>query len=156
MRLSTAAMIVLALAPLVSAAEHSDRQHIVTNRTAEMKLPFSDGVLVRDTLYIAGHIGLDPKTGKPPASAEDEAKFALDGIKEVVDSAGMTMDDVVSVQVFCSDLTLYDTFNTVYRTYFHEPYPARAFVGTGSLLRGARFEVMGIAVKKKSEAPFLK
>jgi enamine deaminase RidA (YjgF/YER057c/UK114 family) len=58
------------------------------------------------------------------------------------------MDDVVSMQVFCTDLKLYNTFNAIYRTYFHHDYPARAFLGTANLLRGARYEVMGIAVKK--------
>ena len=148
MKLLVLGLVVFLLFAIASAADESDRKHIVMKRAAEMKLPFSDGVLVGDTLYVAGHLGLDSKTGKPPASAEDEAKFALDGIKEVVDYAGMTMDDLVSVQVFCSDLSLYDTFNSVYRTYFHGSYPARAFVGSGSLLRGARFEVTGIAVKK--------
>jgi enamine deaminase RidA (YjgF/YER057c/UK114 family) len=60
----------------------------------------------------------------------------------------MTMDDLVSVQVFCSDVTNFDAFNGVYRTYFHGNFPARAFVGSGKLLFGARYEVMGIAVKR--------
>jgi reactive intermediate/imine deaminase len=132
---------------MASSAQDSDRKHIVTKRTAELKLPFSDGVLVGNTLYIAGHIGLDPKTGKPPASAEEEVKIAMNEIKQLVESEGMSMDDMVSMQVFCPDLSLYDTFNTVYRSYFHEPYPARAFLGSGPLLRGGRFEIMGIAVK---------
>jgi len=132
---------------ILSAAE-SDRKHIVSKSAAQFKLPFSDGVLVGNTLYIAGHLGLDPKTGKPPASAEQEAKLALDGIKETVEQASMTMDDLVSVQVFCSDLSHFEVFNNIYRTYFHEPYPARAFLGSGPLLLGARFEVMGIAVRQ--------
>ena len=111
-------------------------------------LPFSDGVLVGNTLYIAGHIGLDAKTGAPPASAEDEARLVMDGIKQTVESAGLTMDDVVSLQIFCTDLKYYDTFNSVYKTYFHGDYPARAFIGTSTLLRGGKYEVLGIAIKK--------
>ena len=61
----------------------------------------------------------------------------------------MSMDDLVSVQVYCSDVSLFDTFNGVYRGYFHGNYPARAFLGSGKLLFGARFEVLGIAVVKK-------
>lgn len=137
---------VFSLVVISSVADDSDRKHIVLKSTAQLNLPFSDAVRVGNTLYVAGHLGLDPSTGKPPASGQDEAKLALDAIKEVVENAGMSMDEVVSVQVYCSDLTLYDTFNTVYRTYFHEPYPARAFLGTGPLLRGARFEIMAIAV----------
>jgi 2-iminobutanoate/2-iminopropanoate deaminase len=131
------------------AAGAADRKYIVKPRASDMKtLPFSDGVLVGNTLYIAGHIGLDAKTGMPPASAEDEARLVMDGIKQTVELAGLSMEDVVSVQVFCTDLKLYDTFNGVYRTYFHGDYPARAFVGAASLLRGGRYEVTGIAVKR--------
>jgi 2-iminobutanoate/2-iminopropanoate deaminase len=131
------------------AAGAADRKYIVKPRASDMKaLPFSDGVLVGNTLYIAGHIGLDAKTGMPPASAEDEARLVMDGIKQTVELAGLSMEDVVSVQVFCTDLKLYDTFNGVYKTYFHGDYPARAFVGAASLLRGGRYEVTGIAVKR--------
>lgn len=131
------------------AAGAADRKYIVNPRAGDMKgLPFSDGVLVGNTLYIAGHIGLDPKTGMPPTSAEQEARIAMDGIKQTVESAGLTMDDVVSIQVFCTDLKLYETFNGVYKTYFRGDYPARAFIGAASLLRGGKFEVTGIAVKK--------
>ncbi len=134
---------------LCISASGADRKFIVKPRASDMKaLPFSDAVLVGNTLYIAGHIGLDAKTGAPPASAEDEARLVMDGIKQTVESAGLTMDDVVTVQVFCTDLKNYETFNNVYKTYFHGDYPARAFVGASSLLRGGRFEVLGIAVKR--------
>lgn len=109
--------------------------------------PFSDGVLVGDTLYLAGRIGLDP-SGKPPADPAAEARLALEGIKAVLAQADMTMDDLVSVQVFCSDLSLFETWNGVYRGYFGKDLPARAFIGTGSLLRGGRFEIQGIAVRR--------
>jgi 2-iminobutanoate/2-iminopropanoate deaminase len=131
------------------AAGAADRKYIVKPRPSDLKaLPFSDAVLVGNTLYIAGHLGLDAKTGAPPASPEDEAKMVMEGVKQTVESAGLTMDDVVSVQIFCTDLKFYDTFNTVYKTYFHGDYPARAFIGAANLVRGAKFEVMGIAVKK--------
>jgi 2-iminobutanoate/2-iminopropanoate deaminase len=55
------------------------------------------------------------------------------------------------VQVFCSDVKHYAEFNKVYRGYFNREFPARAFIGVGTLLFGARFEVQGIAVKR--EAP---
>ncbi len=131
------------------AAGAADRKYIVKSRASDMKaLPFSDAVLVGNTLYIAGHLGLDPKTGTPPASPEDEARLVMEGVKSTVESAGLTMEDVVSVQIFCTDLKLYETFNSVYKTYFHGNYPARAFIGANQLVRGGRFEVMGIAIKR--------
>jgi 2-iminobutanoate/2-iminopropanoate deaminase len=68
-----------------------------------LALPFSDAVLVGHTLCISGPIGLAAKTGVPPASAEDEARWVMDGIKQTVELAGFSMDDVVSIQIFCTD-----------------------------------------------------
>jgi 2-iminobutanoate/2-iminopropanoate deaminase len=131
------------------AAHAADRKYIVKPRPAEFKnIPFSDAVLVGNTLYMAGTIGLDPKTGQPPASAEDEARMVMDATKQTIEAAGLTVDDVVSMQVFCTDLKLYETFNNVYKTYFHDNYPARAFIGVDKLVRNGRFEVMGMAVKR--------
>jgi 2-iminobutanoate/2-iminopropanoate deaminase len=111
--------------------------------------PYSNAVLAGDTLYLAGSIGLDPKTGKAPDSVEQEVRNVMDGMKQRLEAEGMTMDDVVWVQIFCPDLSLYDKFNAVYRTYFKEDrFPARAFVGSGTLLAGGHFEVMATAVKR--------
>ena len=131
------------------AAGAADRKFIVHPRADDRKgLPFSDAVLVGNTLYIAGHVGLDPKTGLAPADAEAEAHLVMDGIKKTVEAAGLSMDDVVSLQVFCTDLKLYDTFNAVYKTYFRGDFPARAFIGIDKLLRNGHYEVMGNAVKR--------
>jgi enamine deaminase RidA (YjgF/YER057c/UK114 family) len=109
---------------------------------------FSDGVQVGNTLYVAGHLGLDPKTGKPPATAKEEAKLVLDAFKATLARADMTMDDLVTVTVYCPDVALWQEFNGVYRGYFGKDFPARAFIGSGPLLFGARFEVQGVAVKR--------
>ena len=114
-----------------------------------VQAPFSDGILAGNTLYLAGRIGLDPKTGKPPEKIEDEIKLLLDGEKDVLAQVGMTMDDLVYVQISCSDLALFDTFNPIYRSYFTtKDFPAREFIGAGSLLRGGHFELQAIAVKR--------
>ncbi len=123
------------------------RKHIKLS-TTRPQAPFSDGVLHGNTLYLAGRLGLDPATGKIPEDPKEEIKLILDGMKSTLAEAGMTMDDLVSVQIFSPEADrYYDLFNEVYRTYFTGPLPARAFLGSGVLLRGARFEVQGIAVK---------
>jgi 2-iminobutanoate/2-iminopropanoate deaminase len=109
--------------------------------------PFSEGVMVGKTFYVAGHIGMDPATGQAAADVESEARLVMDAVKHTLEQAGLTADDLVSVTVYCTDLDLYDKFNAVYRTYFHGNYPARAFIGINKLVRGAHFEVAGIAVK---------
>jgi 2-iminobutanoate/2-iminopropanoate deaminase len=113
-----------------------------------IQAPFSNAVLAGDTLYLAGSIGLDPKSGKAPDSIDDEIKNLFDSYKATLSAAGMTMDDLVYVQVFCTDLSLYDKFNAAYRTQFSKDFPARAFIGAGSLLRGGHFEMQAIAVHR--------
>lgn len=108
--------------------------------------PFSESILAGDTLYVSGHIGADSATGHPPDNAETEARLVMDAVKRTVEKSGLSMDDLVSVTVYCTDLGLYDTFNGVYRTYFHSHFPTRAFIGVNALVLGAHFEVAGIAV----------
>ncbi len=148
MKIASLALLFVLLLTVMAVSADSDRKYIVLQRNAAKSAPFSEAVLAGNTLYISGHLGIDPKTGKPGAIPEEEARLVMESVKRTVEAAGMTMDDIVSVQVFCSDVSVFDEFNSVYRTYFHGNYPARAFIGAGKLLFGARFEVQGIAVKK--------
>lgn len=138
----TSALLVLAAGS--SAAQ--DRRYFAPARDTAA-LPFSGAVLVGNTLYLSGTIGLLPGR-KVPGTPTEEARLALDNVRKALADAGMTMDDLVSVQVFCSDLTTYAEFNDVYRTYFTKEFPPRAFLGVAHILFGARFEVQGIAVKR--------
>lgn len=142
-------VVTLAMLGVVHGSQTGDsRRYIDARSKADASLaPFSGGVLVGSTLYLAGEIGTDAKN-QVPDTPEAEAKAVLDKVQARLKSAGMTMDDLVSVQIFCSDVNHYDAFNRVYRTYFSREYPARAFIGSGALLFGARFEVQGIAVKR--------
>jgi 2-iminobutanoate/2-iminopropanoate deaminase len=141
----------LALGAHAAVAADTDRQFINgEGSAAQTRPPISDAVLVGNTLYISGQLSVDPKTGQVPADPQAEAKLVMDRVKKTVESAGLTMDDVVSMQVFCTDLALFDTFNSVYRSYFPHGFPARAFLGASALLRGAHFEVLGVAVRRPS------
>jgi 2-iminobutanoate/2-iminopropanoate deaminase len=143
-----AAAVLLGVTQFASAQDN--RKHIVLDRSAERdQLPFSDAVLVGDTLYLSGYIGIDSKTGAPPKSAEDETRLAMDDMKRRVEAVGMTMDDLVTVHVLSTDLSLFAAFNNVYRSYFHNGFPARTFTGSSQLLLGAHFEVTAVAVKKR-------
>ena len=113
------------------------------------QLPFSGAILAGNTLYLSGRIGLDPKTGKAPADVDEEIKLLLDHIKATTAAAGMSMDDLVYVQIACTDLSLYDKFNAAYRAYFTtKDLPAREFIGAATLLRGGHFEIQAIAVRR--------
>ncbi|MBI2678136.1 MAG: RidA family protein [Candidatus Koribacter versatilis] len=141
--------------PRSQAQDAGDKPHRYVNIPQHFAdLPFSDAVLADDTLYVSGRIGLDLKTRKVPDNLDDEVRMLMDSIKSVVEQAGMTMDDVVNVTIYCPDLTLYDRFNAVYRTYFKAGhYPARAFIGSGPLLFGGHFEMTTIAIRQPKTSP---
>jgi 2-iminobutanoate/2-iminopropanoate deaminase len=139
---------VFSLLVTTEASAQDARRYLAPRTPADTALtPFSGAVQVGNTLYLSGKIGLTPDR-KVPGSAAEEARLVLDDVKATLTAAGMTMDDLVSVQIFCSDVSHYDAFNRVYRTYFTKEFPARAFIGSGALLFGARFEVQAIAVKR--------
>jgi 2-iminobutanoate/2-iminopropanoate deaminase len=110
--------------------------------------PFSDAVRVGDTLYLAGRLGIDRATGKPPENVSDEARLLMEDLRRVLAVAGMTTDDLVMVTIYAPDVRDYAAFNAVYLEYFGDALPARAFIGSGLLLFGARFEMMATAVKR--------
>jgi len=135
------------LAFQVGHAQTSGRRYIYSNDPSSKGLPFSEAVLAGGTLYVAGHIGVDPRTAQAPAGIDQELKLLFDGFRADMASANYTMDDLVSVRVYCTDLALYGQFNTAYRARFGKDVPARAFIGVASLLRNGHFEMEGIAVK---------
>ena len=144
------ALSLLALLLFAAAVHAADSERTyITPPGADPKVapPYSSGVLVNGTYYVSGTLGVDPATGKVPADAEAEVHLVMDSVKQTLERAGLTMSDLVSVTIYCTDLELYDKFNAIYRSYFPGHYPSRAFIGVAKLVRGARFEVAGIAVK---------
>jgi 2-iminobutanoate/2-iminopropanoate deaminase len=135
------------LTPMVSLAQRPTTM----SAASVAKLPFSPGLTLGDTLYVSGHLGVDPAVGKAPDDPEEEAREVLHSVELTLKEAGMTMDDLVYVEIYCTDLKLYGAFNQVYASTLKSPYPARDFIGVKDLLFGAHFEVMGIAVRNASQ-----
>jgi 2-iminobutanoate/2-iminopropanoate deaminase len=111
-------------------------------------LPFSDAVLIGDTLYLSGRIGIDPTTGVVPEEIDRELRLLFDGFEAVLREADMNMNDLVWVQVYSPDVSLWEQFNASYVKRFSKELPARAFIGSGQLLLGGRFEMLGVAVRR--------
>lgn len=106
--------------------------------------PFSDSVRVGNLLYVSGQIGVDERR-LVPSGLEDEVRLLMSNVKRVLDANDRTFDDLVNVTIFATDVADFDAFNAVYVTYFTGRLPARAFIGSGKLLFGARFELTAIA-----------
>ena len=129
----------------------SRTQQVVTmSKTDVAKLPFTPGLQLGDTLYLSGHLGVDPAVGRAPTDPEDEARQALHSVDQTLKKAGMGMNDLVYVEIYCTDLKMFGAFNKAYRDFFTSPFPARDFIGVKDLLFGAHFEIMGIAVRDAS------
>ena len=143
------AIALLGVFALSSHAADAERSYVAAPKAADRPAPpFSEAVMVGETLYVAGHIGIDSATSRVPANVDNEIRLVLDDVMQTLGKAGFKTDDLVSVTVYCTDLELFDKFNTVYRSYFHGQFPARAFIGVNKLLAGAHFEVAGLAVKE--------
>ena len=104
--------------------------------------PFSPAILIDGTLYVSGQIGRDLKTQKVPEDFEAEVRQVLDSIGIILREAKMNYADVVSVQVYLTDMELFARMNAVYTTYFKADRPSRTTVGVAKLAApGARIEI---------------
>jgi reactive intermediate/imine deaminase len=137
---------------LLTAAQAADRRVIAPPEFAPAAgaaaPPFSPGILVDGTLYVAGQIGQDLKTKEVPADFESEVRTCLDRIGIILKAAGMSFQDAVSVQVYLTDMDLFGRMNAVYTTYFNDPRPARTAVGVTRLaVPSAHIEITVTAKK---------
>ena len=146
MKLKSVSFLATALVLVASISIAADVSYVNGRAPGDQGPPFSGAVWVDDTLYVSGALGL--VNGEVPDDPEDEARAVMNSVKGSIEAAGLTMDDIVVTQVFCSDVSHYGAFNEVYAGYFTSTYPARAFIGSGPLLFGARFEVMVTAVRR--------
>ena len=101
--------------------------------------PYSGSVLAGDTCFVSGKIGSSRK------SVEEETDTAIDALEAELARAGLTLDDVVSVIVYMTDIDNYSQVNAVYARRFHDPFPARACVAVKALPARARVEIQAIA-----------
>lgn len=102
--------------------------------------PFSAGIQFGDTLYVSGMVGRTPD-GKIPDNFEDEVKQTLENIKDVLKEGGLSFADAVTVQVYLTDMGLFDRMNKVYIEYFPEPRPTRTTVGVARLVGTSKIEI---------------
>lgn len=125
-----------------------DRRIISTPNAPAAIGPYSQAVLVGNTLYLAGQIAIDPASNQVRAGTiEEETKLVLDNLKAVVEAAGFTMAQIVSTSVFLKDLNEFPRMNAVYATYFPANPPARATVEVARLPRDVKVEISAIAVR---------
>src|SRR5687767_10205041 len=125
----------------------SGRRVIRPPKAPNIGLPFSPGIRIGNTLYVAGHLGRDPVSSKlVTGGIEAETRQSLNNIREVLRTAGMDLANVASVTVYITSFADFAKFNAVYREYFPTDPPARATVQVAALNDGAHVELQMIAV----------
>ena len=107
---------------------------------------YSQAVRIDHTVYLSGQIGLDPVTMQMVEGVDAQIHRVFQNMRAVATAAGGSMDDVVKVNIFLTDLGNFSKVNEIMATYFHQPYPARAAVGVAALPRGALVEMDGVLV----------
>ena len=125
------------------------QEHKAINLSSTRGLPFSDGIVAGNTIYVAGQEGTDEADKLVAGGIGPETKAALDNIAKVLKAAGYEMKDVVSVTVYLADIHDFPEMNKVYKTVVPDPKPARATIQAAALVNDARIEIAAIAVKRK-------
>lgn len=108
--------------------------------------PYSQAVCAGDLVYISGQRPSDPATGVIPETFAEQANMVLGNLMRLLSAAGSSPAFTVKVNVYLSDLSYFDEFNTIYQRYFAPPYPARTTVGV--MLRGILIELDALALAK--------
>lgn len=118
---------------------------IETNNAPGAIGPYSQGVIVGNTIYTSGQLGIDITTGEMPESVEEQTKFSISNIKAILEEAGSSMEKVIKMTVFVKDMNDFAKVNEVYKGFFEGNYPARSCVEVSRLPKDALVEIEAIA-----------
>ncbi len=124
------------------------KEVISTDKAPGAVGPYSQAILKNNTLYASGQIALDPATGKVvEGDVSAQAVQCLKNVQAVLAAANMSVEDVVKVTVFITNMADFPLVNEEYKKVFKEPFPARSCVGVASLPLGVSVEIEVLAVK---------
>jgi len=121
---------------------------IVSDKAPKAVGPYSQAVTAGNMFFASGQLGLDPATGKMvDGGAKEQAQQALKNIVALLEAAGLSLNNVVQVQIFLADLADFASVNEVYKTFFTEPYPARSTFQVAGLPLAGKVEIQVTAMK---------
>lgn len=119
-------------------------------RFEKLKLPFSQATAFGDLVFVSGQVSFDPQSDQlVKGSFEEQVRRTLDNIKTILEGAGSSLDDVLKVTVFLTDMGNFGKLNEIYRTYFPHNQPARSCVQVAALAEGLLVEIECIACRSK-------
>lgn len=107
---------------------------------------YSQAVKIGNTIYLSGQIGLDPASMQMVDGIEAQIVRVFDNLKAVCEAGGASLNDIVKLNIFLTDLGHFALVNEIMARYFAQPYPARAAIGVAALPRAALVEMDGVVV----------
>lgn len=122
------------------------RQVIHTENAPAAIGTYSQAILVGNTVYLSGQIGLDPYSMELVEGIEAQIRRVFDNLKAVCEAAGGTLADIAKLNIYLTDLSNFQLVNQIMGEYFAQPYPARAALGVASLPKGALVEMDGVVI----------
>lgn len=122
------------------------KQAIHTSAAPAALGTYSQGIRAGQTVYLSGHLGLDPATGNLRDTIDAQIEQAFQNLRAVAVAAGASLDDAVKLTLFLTDLANFSKVNETMARYFKEPFPARSTVQVSALPKGAGFEVEAVVV----------
>lgn len=149
LRMHVFLIFVMSILALSSHGEDKREDKRVVNLSPARELPFNDGIVAGNTLYVAGQEGTENSSKLVAGGIGSETKTALENIQKVLKAAGFDLKDIVSVTVYLADIHEFADMNKVYTSLMPDPKPARATIQAAALVNDARIEISAIAVKGK-------
>ena len=125
----------------------STRKKIETKKAPKAIGPYSQAIAMGNIVYLSGQIPLDPKTMELVQGEEEQIKQVFANLAAVCNAANSTLNDIVKLNVYLQDLSIYPKVNEIMLTLFKEPFPARAAVEVSKLPLGALIEIEGVIIK---------
>ncbi len=122
------------------------KQAIETAKAPSASGTYSQAVRAGSTVYLSGQIGLEPESMQMAEGIEAQTRRVFDNLRAVAEAAGGSLDGMVKLTVYLTDLAHFPRINEIMAEYFCKPYPARAAVGVAALPRGAMVEIEGVMV----------
>ena len=124
-----------------------ERKSINTTNAPAAIGSYSQAIRSGGTVYLSGQVPLVPETMEMlDGDIEASIHQVFKNLKAVCEAAGGSLDDIVKLNVFLTDLACFDSVNKIMASYFRKPYPARAAVGVAALPKGAEVEMDAILV----------
>ncbi|SDT08308.1 endoribonuclease L-PSP [Halopseudomonas xinjiangensis] len=123
-----------------------NKQVITSDQAPAAIGTYSQAIKVGNTVYLSGQIPLDPATMEVVEGMEQQICRVFDNLQAVAEAAGGSLQHIVKLNIFLTDLSHFGLVNEVMARYFKQPYPARAAIGVASLPKGVPVEMDGVMV----------